>query len=387
MRGEAPKAMPPVYFEALDANLTRGWAPLTGIVSGGWKYIDLPIPELYHLTDDPREQHNLASTDGQKLREMQALLREVTSKPARGNASAEHASMTQEASARLQSLGYVSGSDHTKKTYTDADDPKNLVKLNDQFTSALQESSTGKADQALADLKAVLAARPDFEPARTSAANILLSENKAAEAIALLQQAPGGVASSPELLAKLGAAERTAGDRAAAARAFEQAIAAGSRDPDVYNDLGVIDVEMGRVADGRAMWQKLLAFDPTSAGAWNNLGILAMNANDQKQAADAFRHAVQADPSFAEAWHGLGAALVGTDPGGAVDAWQHAVALMPDNYDLLYNLGVVLSRSSQPQLALPYLQRFVDHAPPRPYAADIPRMKSVIAEIQAKIKK
>ena len=29
-----------LYFEALDANLTRGWAPLIGITAGGWKYID-----------------------------------------------------------------------------------------------------------------------------------------------------------------------------------------------------------------------------------------------------------------------------------------------------------------------------------------------------------
>jgi hypothetical protein len=39
----------PLYFEALEANLTRGWAPLTGVVAGDWKYIELPLPELYNL--------------------------------------------------------------------------------------------------------------------------------------------------------------------------------------------------------------------------------------------------------------------------------------------------------------------------------------------------
>src|SRR5262249_14541053 len=29
-------------FEALDASLTRGWAPLRGVIQRGWKYIDLP---------------------------------------------------------------------------------------------------------------------------------------------------------------------------------------------------------------------------------------------------------------------------------------------------------------------------------------------------------
>src|SRR5207302_3984874 len=41
-----------IYFEALDAYLTRGWAPLTGIVRDGVKYIDLPDAELYDLARD-----------------------------------------------------------------------------------------------------------------------------------------------------------------------------------------------------------------------------------------------------------------------------------------------------------------------------------------------
>ena len=48
----------PLYFEALDAYLTRGWAPLKGVVQSGWKYIDLPEAELYDLSSDPGEAHN-----------------------------------------------------------------------------------------------------------------------------------------------------------------------------------------------------------------------------------------------------------------------------------------------------------------------------------------
>ena len=37
------------YFEALSGSLNRGWAPLTGIVANGMKYVDLPVAELYDL--------------------------------------------------------------------------------------------------------------------------------------------------------------------------------------------------------------------------------------------------------------------------------------------------------------------------------------------------
>jgi len=48
------------YFEAMSAMLNRGWAPLTGIVAGREKYIDLPIAERYDLAADPSERSNLA---------------------------------------------------------------------------------------------------------------------------------------------------------------------------------------------------------------------------------------------------------------------------------------------------------------------------------------
>ena len=37
------------YFEALSASLNRGWAPLTGVIVGRDKLVELPIPELYDL--------------------------------------------------------------------------------------------------------------------------------------------------------------------------------------------------------------------------------------------------------------------------------------------------------------------------------------------------
>ena len=43
------------YFEAMTPMLKRGWAPLSGVITGREKYIDLPIEELYDLAGDPRK--------------------------------------------------------------------------------------------------------------------------------------------------------------------------------------------------------------------------------------------------------------------------------------------------------------------------------------------
>src|SRR5256885_439192 len=64
----------PIYFEALSANVNRGWAPLGGLIRDRMKYIDLPIPELYDLQRDSNEQQNLADSQPQRVEEMRGLL-------------------------------------------------------------------------------------------------------------------------------------------------------------------------------------------------------------------------------------------------------------------------------------------------------------------------
>jgi tetratricopeptide (TPR) repeat protein len=209
---------------------------------------------------------------------------------------------------------------------------------------------------------------------------VLLTSNRAGEAIQLLRGAPGAQTAAPEILTKLGAALQQAGDFKGAAAAFERSRASGNQNPEILNDLGVVYAQLGRVDEARAMFQELLRRDPNAAGTWANLGLAELSAKHLDAAADAFRHAVAADPSNAEAWQGLGAATVGRDVRTAIDAWQRAERLQPRDYDLLFNLGMVLADSDRPADALPYLTRFVREAPRAKYAGDIRRVEAAIAK-------
>jgi len=65
----------PAYFESMTYNLVRAWAPLRGVIAERNKCVDLPIPELYDLTADPKETRNLASTTRDRLQVLTNLLR------------------------------------------------------------------------------------------------------------------------------------------------------------------------------------------------------------------------------------------------------------------------------------------------------------------------
>ena len=107
------------------ATVTRGWAPLRGVLVGRQKYIDLPITELYDLASDPQEAKNLAPSQPSRSEVMLNTLRMFNTAPP-GQARAEAAETVE----RLRSLGYIGGGSATpRETYTAADDPKRLIEI------------------------------------------------------------------------------------------------------------------------------------------------------------------------------------------------------------------------------------------------------------------
>jgi Flp pilus assembly protein TadD len=370
-----------LYFEAIDANLTRGWAPLTGVMVDGRKYIDLPIPELYDLEHDPREAHNLAARDPASVRVLQARLKDIAGSRA-GAVAGARAVMDTETIRRLASLGYI-GSAETidKRAFSAADDPKNTIGLNEAFYTAINEQVDGHDESALATLRDIISKRPDFLAARISTAAILGTNGRPAEAIALLESAPGAAASAAAQT-ELGLAFEAGGNLIEAAKYLERAARLRDGDVETLSSLGIVYARLRRFEEGRRLFRQILQSDPHVPEIWNNLGILELSAGNRRAAADAFRQAVATDPDYGAAWRGLGTALVATDAAAATEAWRRAVALAPRDYDTLFNLGLVLSEGPQPLDALAYLKPFVAQAPRDRYSRDVARAAALIERIE-----
>ncbi len=366
----------PLYFEALDAALTRGWAPLRGVVQGDWKYIDLPDAELYDVAADPGELQNRIDRDAH-ADPLKRALAQVSTK----EASAPAVALDPEAAGRLRSLGYTGGSSR-RSSSGPADDPKRLVALNEQFNTALTAFDEGRAPEALSMFQAILRERPDFVAARTSAATVLLAAGRNVEAVDLLRAGLRDQPAAPELLARLGSALRAAGDLRGAADTLDRATRAGDQNPEVLNDLAVVYAGLGRKDEARAVFKQLLDRNPASATTWFNLGLFELQSRRPAEAADAFRRATSIDAGYGDAWQALGAALVERDVPAAIDAWRHAEQLLPREYDLLFNLGMLLADSRTPSEAIPYLERFEREAPRDRYATDMARVQATLARVR-----
>jgi tetratricopeptide (TPR) repeat protein len=374
LRGEVVHSRP-LYFEALDPYLTRNWAPLTGVLAEGWKYIDLPEAELYQLQNDPGESRNRIADEGSRAT---ALGRRLAAWQPLSPVSASAAPIDADAAARLRALGYTAtqAQEPRRKRYTPADDPKHLLDLDHRYERALTMTGERRYGEAADLLQTVINDRPDFTVAYLNLASVYIAGGDPRRAVALLEDAAGRGITTSELRGRLGAAYLASGDLRRAASTLEPIarpdVAGGL---EAMNTLGIALTQQGRHDPARRLLSGVLAHSPRSATTLSNLGLLELSARRPAEAARWFEQAVAADPRFGQAWDGLGAARSRSDPSGAIDAWKHASEIEPRNYDALFNLAVMLREQGRGAEARPYIERFVREAPPERYSKDIAMMR------------
>lgn len=384
IHGDRP-ADPTSYFEAMSYNLIRGWAPLRGVIEGRDKYIDLPIQELYHLGSDPKEQHNDAPKEPDRVRVMFNLLKTFNLAPP-DRPTAE----TTETADMLRSLGYVSGSAPVKTRYTEADDPKTLVGLDNDVHTAENLAQQGKTQDAIAAFKSVIARRPDTADAYISLAYTYWEAGDARNAIATLEQAMKVGAPDRNVRIRLGLYLSESHIDPQRAIAVLQGM--GSEDVEALNGLGVAYADAGRYEDALGAFKRVLALDSTNGIAYQNIASmdlrLALNTKDpavhQAKLQEAEHYDLQgiaADPQLGEAYTTLG--VIQSDTGRkdeAIESWKKAIALDHEQYDALYNLWEELASAGRRDEAHQYGQQFVDTAPPALYLTDIQEVKKYLGQ-------
>jgi len=372
--------VPPAYLEAMDANITRNWAPMTGLVSDTYKLIDVPIPELYDLASDGKEATNLFAREPERARTLSALLQSVVAGfHARGTA-AEKTRLNAEARRRLQALGYVAATaDRTGRRYTAADDPKTLIGAANDLQRALATFNAGSPDEAMAQARAIVRAHPDFVTAYGVIASMQHDAGDVRSAIATLEDVARRGADQSVMVVLAGyLQEAGALDRSIAV--LEAILAAHPDYADAYNSLGVAYSRLGRHDEARAAFARVLQLDPTSATAYENLGVDQLGAGNLAGAAADLARALEIDPRLARAHNALAAVyLRQRREADAIAEWRRALEIEPRLYDALYNVGTTLWDAGHRDDARPFLDRFVREAPAQRYGPDVARIKRMLA--------
>ena len=124
------------YAESLYGSIHHGWAPLYSLRGEGFKFIEAPRPELYHLVNDPGEATNLVETRSAVASGMRTHL--SVHRKGEGAAGPPEAPVDAALAERLAALGYVGGGPFSGKP--SGADPKDEIAGYQAYARDTQEA-------------------------------------------------------------------------------------------------------------------------------------------------------------------------------------------------------------------------------------------------------
>ena len=354
-----------IYFESMSPYLNRGWAPLHGFINRDLKYIHLPIEEVYDLEKDFKELNNIAEKSdlekwGRDLNELENNLRSE-------NAIRRRKKIDSESLIKLRALGYISGGSPSKKSrYTEKDDPKVLLPLQNKFLDGIALYHAGKTEKAITLFKQVISESKSFIMVYTNLANIYKETGRIEEAIQILRDGLASNKDNVTIMSKLGIIMTEANQSKEAIEILKQCTEIEDFNPEYWNYLGVAYYKTGDFKPALEAYNKALELDDDYALAYNNVGniYLAVYLKKQKRraydvAVRDFKKAIELDPKLASAYNGLGGAY---KKAGRIDdalfLWKKALELKPDYAFPLYNLGIAYLEKEDKAQALEYFEKY-----------------------------
>jgi arylsulfatase A-like enzyme/Flp pilus assembly protein TadD len=363
----------PAYFESLSTSLNRGWAPLTGVLEGPFKYIDLPIPELYDLESDPAEKENLFGKRRDVARGLKKRL------PVEGPA-ARQSPVAGEEARRLLALGYLSGQASPRTSYSEEDDPKRLVGLDVKIHRVVDLYQSGDVSGALALSREILRERPTMSAGYEFLAFLLQHTGRDLEAARILREALRRGLGSEATRVRLALILSESGQPAEALEALRPV--SGSDDPDTQNAVGIALSDAGRTEEALRAFARVLSRDPSNAIALQNSGIALLKRGDAAGALLRLDRALGIEDNLPRTWNAKGVAQSELgDTAAAIASWRRAAELDPRQYDALFNIGIVAGRRGEIGTARDALRRFLATAPPALYGRDLEQARRLLAQM------
>lgn len=343
---------PAIYFESLSTYLNRGWAPLRGCIIDNHKAIQLPIPELYDLINDPFELQNLAPTMAKKAESC------LTCLPGEVLKASEQRSFSSEEQEKLAALGYTAMSGNVRLEGL-ASDPKNLVLVDQEIYLAFGLAIKGEFEPAILHLEKLIKAHPEVELAYQYASDYAYQAGQLERAIHFLDLAfQRGVASemSQRKLAlyliqagKLKVAEDILG------------LWRDSKDPETHSARGKLLTNKRQFAAAEQAFQEALSLDATNPSVWAEMGTMYLFSQEPAKAKAAFSKALEENDRSADAWNGLGVlqAQAG-DFDSALVSWNRALDINPNMAFCHRNLANIYLRRGENEKAKMHLARYAE---------------------------
>ncbi len=365
-----------LYIESYHGFFTYGWAPLRGIMTDRWKFIEAPKPELYEWRKS--ETRNLYRPDAPEVAEARKELAHYPEAD-RGERAAMESLLKDPSNAetlrQLMSLGYLSGGGARPDT-PGLLDPKDAIGIEEELREANDMMDLGNTREGTQKLLGVLKRNPQNVPALSMLGIAYMKAGQLDKAQVCFQEEIRLKPQMDTAHLNLGTVYKRTGRPELAEREYRAALALSPRMPEAVASLAQILLGQKRTAEARQVLEPALSAHVESADIYFEKGVLEAMTQNWEAARFAFTKVLTLDPRRDEAMANLG--RIAYQQGRvdeAIAQYERALRLAPQNVEYLATVGsLYLNGKNDQGHALRYFQRALAADPYGPRAKDLREM-------------
>lgn len=339
--GRRRKETPLAYSETFYPRFHYGWSDLKAVQDGRFKLILAPVPELYDVVADPREEKNLVYLEKKVYARLNGLAEAFIARAGRNAFETDYSKVDEETREKLSALGYIgSFTDPAMLKGKALANPKEKIGVFNQLSQAREMGMNGKPDEAIRLIKGIIATDPEITDAYFSVGNILFQERKFEEAIGYFTQVLGrkpddsfaaiNVALAYEGMAKFEEAEKFLLDY----------MAKGFQDSQFYFMLGNMNFLQKKYDRAIPYFEKCLSSNADSAGSYNMLAAIDIIKDDLDGADQNLSQALRISPRLSTVHYNM--AQVAEKRGRRAEAeaeYLKELEISPRHFKSMYNLS------------------------------------------------
>jgi arylsulfatase A-like enzyme/Flp pilus assembly protein TadD len=300
-----------LYAETFLPRLHFNWSELRAVETEKYQFIDAPKPELYDLSQDPGETHNLYADKKAVAEELRARLAKLISQYSAGQELAEKTGLDPALMERLKSLGYAGFSGGGNPTITDRSlpDPKDRLEMYDLISDAIAESQRNEFQSSAEKLRAAAKTDPNSVPVHYLLGLDYYRLHEFDHAVEELQRV---LQLSPDYslaVFNLGLAYARTGDLDRAIQTLKHTLELDGTNFSASYNLGAAYTQKQMIPEAVAAFRQTIAIAPQYAPGHRALGELLLYQEQVDDALAELRTAADLDPQDADTHASLAKAL------------------------------------------------------------------------------
>ncbi len=370
----APEGSRQALIENYYNKFNFGWAPLRGLRTDRFKFLEAPAPELYDLEQDPGELVNLAPGESERVAALRDRLHRLARRlgsPDLGRSAA--AQVDDETRRKLEALGYLGGGSTASERAAPFPGPDELATLIDpkdrslvvKYLNFINEMLRARRfDEALPVIHNALALNPENFRLHLQHARALGGLGRSEKALEAAGRAQTIQPEDAQGFAIAGQIHAVRGEYEEALAALSRAVELQPQQVSMLRQLAGTYLALGRDEEAISHFEAVLELDDSGWAVLADLAGAYSRMGRWQEAREMLQRALEVNPYSSALRYRI--AVFYRDVGNPEFSrrmFEETLRIAPDHLSANLALGELLMEAGDPPAARPYLERVVELAP------------------------